>query len=566
MGYEERPQQTPMSQFGGLNVVDNELGLPDDDSPLLLNVDLHPAGSLKKRLGCAALTPPTGEKKIEAVMPLVQPDAGTAWVYCIAGGKIYRTADPATWAWSACTSTPAYTLPTQTTWGRENSRYLDGSTERQSVLYLPRSNGAPLIATGGASATNDIVALTAAAYGVTPAYGYPIDDGVYFKGWKSGSNGAPNHWPTHMRLIGLGRGSRMFAWGFADDKGRIDYSEMDVPYHFMRNNMATAGSNPQPLIDGGWFYPRPGDGDEVTAVVDMFSYMVVFKKHRTLIYSGEVGSDGDFTVAADFPVGCVSDRAWAKVGNDLLFWSYDGIRALSAVQEYGDLAQADLSFKIASLVRAVVPGGHERICCYHDVSNARVVWFCPLSGNTKNDAAFVYYYNAKKWSKWNGDMCEVIDVTVLKPNAELPERIVAGTYDAGLVQVQSGYADIAADVVSSYTTNWLNFGPISDNERAMWLDVFFGDGGTDVDIYFQTDLNDTWTQITRTTKSFGGSGTVWGKFIWGTAVWGVPGRAHRRYELDALFGMIRFKFTKTGTAGFEIMGYRPEIRLKGPRA
>lgn len=564
MGYEERPQQAPIQQFGGLNVVDNELGLPGNDSPSMVNVDLHPEGSIRKRLGCASMTTPTGETKIEAVMSLVQPDVNKAWTYCIAGGKIYRTADPATWAWEECESDPAYTLPTQASWGRENSRYLDGSTERPSVLYLPRSNGAPLIAIGATDPADDIVALTAAAYGDgtegTGVYGYPIDDGVYFKGWTT------NHWPRFMRQIGLGRGARMFAWGFSDDRGRVDYSALDQPQHFMRANMDDAAATAQPLVDGGWFYPRPGDGDEITAIVDMFSYIVVFKKHRTLIYSGDVGDSGSFTVAADFPVGCVSDRAWAKVGNDLLFWSYDGIRALSAVQEYGDLAQGDLSFKIASVVLAVAAGGHERICCYHDVTNARVVWFCPLGGGVSNDSAFAYYYNTKKWAKWTGAMCEVMDVTVLRPNSALQERIVAGTLDAGIVQLQSGYSDAGEDVETTYITNWLNFGPISDNERALWFDVFFGDGGTDVDIYFQTDLNEAWTQISRTTKSFGGSGTLWGKFIWGEAVWGLPGRAHKRYELDALFGLIRFKFAKTGTSGFEIMGYRPEIRLKGPRA
>jgi hypothetical protein len=334
----------------------------------------------------------------------------------------------------------------------------------------------------------------------------------------------------------------------------------------MRDNMDDIADPYQPLLDGGYFYPRPGDGDEITAIVDMFSYIVVFKKHRTLIYSGDVGDSGSFTVAADLPVGCVSDRAWAKVGNDLLFWSYQGIRALSAVQEYGDLATGDLSFKVTPITRTAAAGGHERICCYHDVTNARVVWFCPLDGNTNNDSAFVYYYNTRKWARWDGAACEVMDVSILKTNSTVNDRIVAGTFADGLVQMQIGFADIAANVTSTYITNWLNFGPISDNERALWLDVFFGDGGTDVDLYFQTDLNDTWTQITRTTKSFGGSGTIWGKFTWGNAVWGMPGRSHRRYELDALFGIIRFKFVKTGTGGFEIMGYRPEIRLKGPRA
>lgn len=564
MGYEARPEQAPIHQFGGLNTVANELALPGNDSPYMVNVDLHPEGSIRKRLGMTELTTPTAQTKIEALMSLLQPGVTPkGWIYCIAGGKIWRTADPGTWAWEECTSTPAYTLPTQKSWGREHSRILISTTEHPSVLYLPRSNGAPLIALGQASATNDIVALTAAAYGNgtpgTGSYGYPIDDGVYFKGWTT------NHWPRFMRLLGIGRLSRMHAWGFADDQGRVDFSAANQPQHFMQDDMYSAGRTRTPHTDGGFYYPRPGDGDVVVSVVDMFDYTVIFKKHVTLIYSGDPGYD-DWTLAAEFPVGCVSDRAWQKVGNDLLFWSEDGAKALSGVQEYGDLAQGDLSWKITDIIRGIAPDGQERVCSYHDITNARVIWYVPTSGSSHNDAGYIYYYNTKKFAKWTGPVCEMMDVLLLRATSSTTERLIGGSYDAGIVQLQTGYADIEADVASEYYTGWLDFGQISDAERGLWLDVFFGSGGTDVEISMQTDLNDTWIPITRVTKSFGGSGTVWGKFKWGEAVWGIPGRAHRRYEMDGLFNLVRFKFSKTGTQGFEVMGYRPEIRMKGPRA
>jgi hypothetical protein len=563
MGYDERPEQPQLHQFGGLNVRVSELGLPDNDSPYMVNIDLHPEGSIRKRYGISALTTPTGQTKIEAIIRLDQPEQSRGWIYCIAGGKVYRTADPGSWSWVECTSSPSYTLAAQKSWGRENSRYYASGTEHPSVLYLPRTNGAPLIALGQTSATGDIITMPAAAWGtVTPGTGtpgYPIDEGDEFKGWTT------NHWPKYMRLVGIGRGARMHAWGFADDPNRVDFSEMNVPWNFMRSNMDDASAVAQPLIDGGFYYARRGDGDAVVAVIDMFSYTVVLKKHRTLIYTGDPGAD-DWSVAADFPVGCVSDRAWAKVGNDLLFWSEDGVRALSAVQEYGDLAQGDLSFKIGTAVRAIVPGAGERVCCYHDITNARVVWFIPLSGDTKNDAAFVYYYNSKKWTKWDGAACEMMDVSIIRATSVQAERVIGGSYDNGVVLHGSGYKDISDSVATEYYTNWINFGSISDAERALWLDMFYGQGGVDVDIYYQTDLNDEWIPITRLVKSFGSSGTVWGKFIWGQAVWGVPGRAHRRFEMNGLFGLVRFKFSKTSDGGFEIMGYRPEIRVKGPRA
>jgi hypothetical protein len=369
-----------------------------------------------------------------------------------------------------------------------------------------------------------------------------------------------------MRLVGIGKGARMHAWGFADDPNRVDFSALDDPGNFMRADMDDASAALQPLVDGGWYYPRPGDGDSVVNVVDMFSYTVVFKNKRTLVYSGDPGDEDTWAVAADLPAGCVNPRAWIKIGNDIHFWSLDGVKSLSSVQEYGDLKQGELSFKISNLLSLVAPGGLDRIRCYHDAQNARVVWFVPLGGGTKNDAAFVYYYNSGKWAKWTGDACEVMDVLVVKAGSSQQERIVAGMFDAGIVQLQSGYADMGADVASDYYTHWLQFGSIADADRALWLDVFYGDGGTDVEIYYQTDLNPGWTRIERSVKSFGSSGTVWGTFVWGTAVWGVPGRAHKRFEMSGLFSLIRFRFAKTGQSGFEVMGYRIEVRSKGARA
>ena len=94
----------------------------------------------------------------------------------------------------------------------------------------------------------------------------------------------------------------------------------------------------------------------------------------------------------------------------------------------------------------------------------------------------------------------------------------------------------------------------------------FGDDGPVVDIYYQTDLNDTWTQLIRITDSIGGAGSAWGKLIWGTDAWAATARAFRRYEFDQLFNLVRLKFVKEGTQGFEAMGYRIEARKKGARA
>lgn len=559
MGYEERAQQPIIRQFGGLNTRDSEIGLPGDDSPFLENVDLHPQGSLKQRLGIAAQTTPAGETKINAVMRLDQPEEERGWIYIIAGGVIYRTQEPGVWSWETPTSAGTLTLTDQQTWGRENARYNTGVTEHPTCLYICRSNLAPIIALGWTSPTLDLVVMSQYAQGSgtpgTGTRGYPSEWGT-------------DHWPTHMRMMNSGRGSRMHAWGFAEEPNKIYYSELDVPWHYGPNDIDSVSPVLVPEVDGGSYYVNRGDGGKITSVIDMYAYTVVFKRHRTYLFTGDPGDAGGnyWNPIGEIGIGCVSDRAWEKVGNDIFFWSEDGPRALSAVQEYGDLAQANLGFKINDEVASIAPGNYERICSFHDVTNMRVIWYVPENGSPYNNAAYVYYYHTKKWSKWTGDAAQMMDVLRVTSNETNADRAIAGTYDSGMVLLQSTRYDISEDIESSYITNWINIGEISDASRALSLDVLYGDDGPGVDIYYQTDLNEEWTQVERVERRMGGTGSAWGSFAWGSAAWGVTGRAMYRYEFDSLFNIIRLKFAKTGHGGFEVMGYRLEMRQKALRA
>ena len=572
MGYDERAEQTPLMQFGGLNTRDGELNLPVGDSPYLVNMDLHPNGSIKQRKGMTLIGYPLTHKKIDAIMRLEQPEAETGWIYVVANATIYRTPYPGTIAWTVPDTIPTgYSMTkvfSTTAWGRANGRFFNGTTEYPSVLYIPRSNNPPLIALGQTAVAGDLVVMPAGVIGavapatpVTGVSGYPGPSGYddSHPQWKT------NHWPTTMRMVSVGHGARMLAWGFPDDRNAVAYSAMDDPHNFIRSNVEDYSLEAQPNVDGGFYRVNPGDGDEIVTVVDMFSYTVIFKKHSTYIYTGDPGYINEWTMRAQFPVGCVSDRAWTRVGNDIYFWSKDGPRALSAVQEYGDLAQSNLSFKVSDLVRAIMPQSFRLICCYHDITNMRVVWFVPLTGSTYNDAGYAYYYESKKWAKFSGKYCNMMDVLLVSSTGSQAEQIVGGSYDEGMVVLQSGLSDLGDDIATDYYTNWIQFGSVSDGTRALWLDVFYGDGGSGCEIQYQTDLNPDWTDVSRIIKTFGGGGAAWTRFAWGDAAWGDTARAHMRYEINAIFDMIRLRFKKTGTAGFETMGYRLEARRKGSR-
>lgn len=573
MGYEDRPQQPVIRQFGGLNTRDSELGLPGTDSPQLSNVDLHPEGSMKQRAGIAAETTPgaIGTDPIGAVMRLDQPEDSKGWVYIISDGVIYRTLEPATWTWTLPLSTIALspaTLPLQQNYGRENARFNNG-TEYKSCLYICRSDGAPIVAKGLAVVAGDLEALVAYAQGTGTDAVPAVGSGTlgYPASWVAG------HWPTHMRMMNGGRGARMHAWGFADDRNKIYYTALDIQWHYGPNDIDSATPTTSIEVDGGFYYVNRGDGGVVVSVVDMYAYTAVFKRHRTYLFTGDPGdAAGNYwNPIGEIGVGCVSDRAWQKVGNDILFWSEDGPRSLAAVQEYGDLQHANLGFKINDQVTSIAPGNYERICSFHDVVNMRVIWYVPENGSTYNNAAYVYYYTSQKWAKWTGAASQMMDVLRITSNATNADRAIGGTYDDGMVLLQSTKYDVAADIASEYITNWINVGEISDATRALSLDVLFGNDGPDVDIYYQTDLNDDWTEVPRMERALGGTGTAWGNFAWNdpdvdVSAWGVSGRSMNRYEFDALFNIIRLKFAKTSHLGFEVMGYRLELRQRGSRA
>lgn len=554
MGYEERVTEINIFDFGGLDTRSNELTIPDNSSPDMNNVDLHPVGAMKKRQGYTIKTSPGGTGEIAGLISLVRPDQGDGFVYCIQGDTVYRLNDPGAWqVWSDISSPTGINVTDGLRWRGEMARY---TGEDSPCVYLPRIDGAPLILKGEATLNNDMRLMVAGAYGTgapgTGTAGYGTD-------WGS------DHWPTGMRLIGQGRGERLYAWGFADDPNLVAYSEMRVPWNFLRKDVDDQAAAEQPTVDGGEFYTTPGDGDHITGVVDMFNYVVVFKRHKTVVWYGDPGDDG-FVIKHVFPVGCVNDRAWEKIGNDIIFWADDGPHTLSAVQEYGDLAQANIAHRIIADVTGIAPGQYDNIVSYHDHENLRVIWHVPTLGSDHNDKAFQYYYDKPRWAPLSGVMSEIPCVLKINSTSDESYRILAGTYDGGIVQLLSGATDGAQAIESDYTTKWFHVGNLVDGVRTLWLEVLVGDeGGRGLEIYYQADFGGEWIKIDRVMRSSGTQGARYGSFVYGGAAYGNTGRAMIRYEFECHARLLRFKFIDNSYTGFELLAIRFEARRKGAR-
>lgn len=555
MGYQDRQGDQELRSFGGLNVGVGELKIDPAQSPDLMNVDLHPVGVLKKRPGYAVMSAAgvAGDGQAFTIFEGLS-SAGVNYYYAHRGSKVFR-ATSISGPWVDATAAVTLTVDDDIRLNMIQGRHLT-----TNAVFMTNGNRKPLIATMNSTLASDLIEWPAGAYGSGSGgtKGYPttwVDD-----------------WPTAMSIVNFGLGAdaqRCFAWGFEGEPERIDYSEMGNLTNFLWTDVtydpSDANAVAQVELDGGSFYVGRGDGDVIVNVIDMFGYYVVFKKKRIFVLTGDAAS-ATFQVVATFDSGCLSRRSVKRIGNDVLFWSKIGPSSLAFVREKGNITTGDINFEIRPDATGIIVAAHDEIVAYHDPANARAFWFFPAEGSSTNNKAIIPYYDVLRWTRYQDAYTEIADVLVVSEADSADQLVYAIRYDGSVVQLATGTLDGEAQIEAHYVTSWMNFGNISDASRSLWLDMMIGDGGNDgLVIEMQQDLATAWREVADPVKGYGSSGSRWGSIVWGDFIWGATGRAYIRYDMSALFNLVRMKFSSTTAGNFEVMGYKVEARAKGAR-
>lgn len=305
--------------------------------------------------------------------------------------------------------------------------------------------------------------------------------------WPAG--GDPD-WPAGICLVGEGAYQRMFAYGFDKDPDRLDFSELGVPWHFgyadYEGVVTSAGE------DGGFLYVNRGDGDRIIGVREFLGYTVVFKQQRIYIYSGSPG-DG-WALVRTLDTGAVSDRSIIQVGNQLMYWSMSGPRALSATEAYGDLATSGLAYICHEEVKKVTESAVRKIFAFHDYDNERVLWFAPYDGSTSTDMVFAHYYASPdapdRWSQFDGEYAEVNAMAEIGPPLAQTRRVYAASRHHHVYLANAG----TTDGIEGYTVAYDGGSgtPFTVGETVSWapsagtgiVKTHFGDG-TDGFLYIE---------------------------------------------------------------------------------
>ena len=232
--------------------------------------------------------------------------------------------------------------------------------------------------------------------------------------------------------------------------------------------------------------------------------------------------------------------------------------------------QGNIGMQVLGMLDSITVSSKDEIMHHHDIENMRVMWFVPFEGDEFNSLAFVYYYDQPRWTVFDGNYTNISSLTEVRSLGTGSKQLFAGTYAGDTRIMDVGFLDGSTgsnQINAYYTTPWIDFNSPEISKRSLWLDVMYGDiGSAGVDIELAVDLIDDWTTLESIKKTFAQQGSRWDSAIWDTAVWDETGRAFIRYEARSLANLIRLRFISEVVAGFEVLGWRIESRLKGTRA
>jgi hypothetical protein len=176
--------------------------------------------------------------------------------------------------------------------------------------------------------------------------------------------------------------------------------------------------------------------------------------------------------------GIPSNRAFAQVGNDLLFLSTKGIRSFSSLTDNAVLGSSSLSFPIHDLINLIDTANWEKAHAVHNRNTQEVMFWVPL----QNDAgackhAFVLNYNNDEsaggsvvpiWSTRDG--------TSVACSINFADVVYGGGYDGLLQKWYSGDKYDTGAITFQITTALANVGNPSQKASMKQVDVL-ADGG-----------------------------------------------------------------------------------------
>lgn len=408
-------------------------------------------------------------------------------------------------------------------------------------------------------------------YGYPARWDDPDDDGSL--PWGTGE---PASWPKAIAIFGEGLAMRAYACGFADDTSRVDVSMLGEPSNFLKVDVdaadeASATDSPE---DGGYFYVTRGDGDDVTGMAKVYDYMVFAKSKVLTLWTGAFGlTDGGLQMVASLPVGNANFKSIGVVGNDLYFWDpVSGPKRLSTVQQYGDLAIADLARDIPDEILAITPHTSHKIRMLHDRANQCVKWFVCSGGSTSCNRVLVYYYTLDQWHIWTGLYSQCVDAVGSEVASDDGWQQYGARHSGEVVRLDVGNVDGLDDgagvpVDAEYRTKWYQIPSLLNIVRPLFIDIAYGENGRgDCAIGVVYDNSDELVVDAELEFSRGASAAGYDRGLYDSGgVYDETSRLLLRHNLDGAGSMFQLIFTSASASPWQITDAVVDVAVRGER-
>lgn len=216
---------------------------------------------------------------------------------------------------------------------------------------------------------------------------------------------------------------------------RIFYVPTEAPLQVWYSKQP--GEFEQPGFNEGLFFHVPPDGGNITGLATLDGKLVIFKRDRVYMVTGDGANNLGFNDSLSLPrlistdTGCKNRRSIVRVPQGVMFQSDKGIYWLNRGEAVNDVgspvdAYAQEPIKAATLV-----------------PDDQIVIFL-----TQGDRTLVFDYSLGAWTTWT-------------QHAGLDAVILNDTYyylrsnGYSVYKSSSGYLDVAAPIVVSFKTPWL---------------------------------------------------------------------------------------------------------------
>lgn len=329
----------------------------------------------------------------------------------------------------------------------------------------------------------------------------------------------PN-WPPTISGVTVGNPSlvttyanRLILSGDSNNPSTVYISALEDPTNF------TPGANAD---DAGAIKVSPGDGDKITALRRLFlpltneEVLLIFKQRSVYVLTGQDSLSFELQQLSGV-VGAVSQQAVLQIGQDIFFFSEQGVNSLNTTTFQGNLKLGSLSQVIDKQLQLLNPNTKAQIHAAYLEHRQEIWWFVAEGSSAQNNRVYVLNLSQSKpvWSIRNGinARCSLV----------LGTRLYTGNYEGDLFQQLSSNLYDGDPFTWTYRTPFYDLDRPANRKRLTGVDIhlsYLGNEGLTLKTLW--DFQTAPTQVLSASLGSTSTGETvrYGSAVYGNAVYG----------------------------------------------